>query len=70
MMNAQYEEEILKARECLREVLKTEASSETKRSQCFKSDILCVLVGTKNEERQFANVVLKNEGGGHNFNSV
>ena len=48
--------------ECLQEVLKTEASNETKRSQCFETDILCVLVGTKNEERQFANVVIKDEG--------
>ena len=69
-MNAQYEEEILKERECLREVLKTESSSGTKRSQCFKSDILCVLAGKKNEERQFANVVIKEEGRGHNLNSV
>ena len=69
-MNAQYEEEILKARECLREVLKTEASSETKRSQCFETDILCVFSGTMNEEKKFANVVIKNEGGGQNFNSV
>ena len=50
-MNAQYEEEILKARECLSEVLNTEASSETKRSQCFETDIFCISTGTKNEER-------------------
>ena len=43
LMNGQYEEEVLKARECLREVLKTEASSETKRSQCFETDI-CVFL--------------------------
>ena len=43
-MNAQYEEELLKARECLREVLKTEVSSETKRSQCFETDILCMYI--------------------------
>jgi len=51
LVNAQCEEEILKARECVREVLEIEASSETKRSQCFETDILCVLAGTKNEER-------------------
>ena len=70
LMNAQYEEEILKARECLMEVLKTEASSETKRSQCFETDILCVLTSTKNEEKQFANIVIKNEGEGQNLNYV
>ena len=70
LMNAQWKEEIFKARECLREVLKTEASSETKRSQCFETDILCVLVGTKNEERQFANLVIKDEGRGQNLNYV
>ena len=70
LMNAQYEEEILKARECLKEVLKTEASREAKRSQCFETDILCVFAGTMNEKRKFANVVIKNEGGGQNFNYV
>ena len=64
LMNARYEEEILKARECLMEFLKTEASSETKRSQCFKYDILCVIIGIKNEERQFSNIVIKDEGRG------
>ena len=47
LINAQGEEEILKERECLREVLKTKASSETNRYQCFETDILCVLVGTR-----------------------
>ena len=50
-------------RECLREVLKAEASREAKRSQCFKSDIPCVFAGTMNEERQCADVVIKDEGG-------
>ena len=50
--------------------MKTEASSETKRSQCFETDILCVLAGTKNEERQFATVVIKDEGRGQNLNSI
>ena len=62
LMNAQYEEEILKERECLRKVLKTKSSSETKRSQCFETNILCMSIGTKNEERQFANIVIKDEG--------
>ena len=61
-MNTQYEEEILKERECLREVLNTEASRETKRYQCFESDMLCVFIGTNTEERQFCNVVIKDEG--------
>ena len=51
-----------KARECLREFLNIKASIENKRSQCCKSDILCVLAGTKNEERQFSNIVIKDEG--------
>ena len=29
-----------------------------------------MVAGTKNEERQFANVVIKDEGRGHNLNSV
>ena len=69
-MNDQYDEEIVKVRECLRKVLKTEASSDTNRSQCFKSDILCLLARTKNEERQFANIVIKDEGRGQNLNFV
>ena len=52
------------------EDLKTETSSEAKRSQCFKYDILCVFAGTMNEKNNFVNVVIKNEGGGKNFNSV
>ena len=61
LMNAQYEEEILKARECLREVLNTEASSETKRSQCFETDILCMSTGTMNEEGQFVDIIIQKE---------
>ena len=51
-MNAQCEEGILKARECLKKFLKTEASREAKRSQCLETNILCVSTGTKNEEGQ------------------
>ena len=69
-INAHYEEDILKERECLREVLKIEDSSETKRSQCFETDILCMSIGTKNEERQFVNIVIKDEGRGQNLNFV
>ena len=69
-MNYQYEGEILKERECTREVLKNEASSETKRSQCFETDILCMPTGTMNEEGQFANIVIKDEGRGQNLNSI
>ena len=42
LMNAQCEEEMPKARECLREILKAEASREAKRFQCFETNILCV----------------------------
>ena len=69
-MNDQYEEEILKAREYLREVLKIGASSETKRSQCFENDILCMSTGTKNEGKQISNIVIKDEGRGQNLNFV
>ena len=57
-MNSQCEEEILKERECLREVLKVEASREAKRSQCLETNILCVSTGTKNEG-QSANIVIE-----------
>ena len=50
--------------------MKTKASSEAKRYQYFKTDVLCMLVGEKNEEGQFANIVTKNERDGQNFNSV
>ena len=50
--------------------MKTKASCETKRSQSSKSDNLCVLVGTKNEERQFSNIVIKDKGRGQNMNSI
>ena len=50
--------------------MKTEASREAKGSQCFESNMLCVFVGTKAEERQFANVVIKDEGRGQNLSSV
>ena len=63
-INAQCKEEILKSMECLREFLKTEASSETKSSECFKYDMLCVFTGAMNEKRQFYNVVIKDEGRG------
>ena len=61
---------ILKARECLREVLKTEASIEAKGSQFFEYDMLCVFVGTNIEEIQFDNVVIKDEGRGQNLSFV
>ena len=69
-MNAQCEEEILKARECLREVLKTEASREAKRSQCFETNILCVSTSTKNEEGKSANIFIEDEGSGQTLNSI
>ena len=68
-MNAQCEEEILKARECLREVLKAEASREAKRSQCLETNILCVSTGTKNEEGHSANIFIEDEGRGQNLSS-
>ena len=69
LVNAWCEEEILKARECLREVLKDEASREAKRSQCFQTNILCVSTGTKNEG-QSANIVIEDEGRIQTLNSV
>ena len=50
--------------------MKTKASSETKSSQCFETNILCVLVGTKNEEIQFVNIVITDEGRGQNLNYI
>ena len=70
MMNVQCEEEILKEKECLMEVLNTAATSETNRSQYLETNILCVLASTKNKEIQFSNVFMKDEGRGHNLNSV
>ena len=70
LMNAQYEEEILKSRECMREVLKAKASSEIKRSQCFETDILCMSTGTMNEEGQFADIIIQKEEVKQNLNSV
>ena len=54
----------------MREVLKAEASREAKRSQCLETNILCVSIGTNNEEGQFSNVVIKDEGRGQDLNSV
>ena len=64
LMNAQCEEEILKARECPREVLKDEASRVAKRYQCLETNILCVSTSAKNEEEQSANIVIEDEGRG------
>jgi len=60
-MNFQWEDEVLKAREYLGEELKTEASSEAKRSQYFKTDVLCMFAG-ETGEGQFADIVIKEEG--------
>ena len=69
-MSAHCEEEILKERESLREVLKVEASGEAKRSHCFETNILCVSTGTKNEEGKYSNIFIEDEGRGQNLNSV
>ena len=69
-MNDQYVEEILKAREYLREVLKIGASSETKRSQCFETDILCMSTMTMNEEGQFVDIIIPKEEVKQNLNYV
>jgi len=61
LMNAQWEDEMLKAREYLEEDLKTGASRETKRSQCFLTDVVCMFAGEAGEERQFSNIVMKEE---------
>ena len=56
-------------RECLREVLKVEASREAKRSQCLETDILYVSTGTKNEEGKYPSIVIEDEGRVHTLNS-
>jgi hypothetical protein len=61
---------MLKASEYLGEDLKTETSSEAKRSQCFKSDILCMSAGTMNEGGQFVDVVMQKEEVKQNLNSI
>ena len=70
LMNPQWEDEILKASGYQGEELKIEASSEAKRSQYFKSDILCMFAGETNEEVQFANIFTKHEGDRKNLNSI
>jgi hypothetical protein len=70
LRNAQWEDEMLKASEYLGEDLKTETSSEAKRSQCFKSDILCMSAGTMNEGGQFVDVFIQKEEVKQNLNSV
>ena len=69
-MKAQLEDEILKASECLGDYLKSKSSSESKRSQCFKTDILCEFPGEIGKERQFVDVVIKEEGDKQNLNSI
>ena len=70
LMNVQWECEVLEEREYLGEDLKTKVSSEAKRPQYFKIDILCMLAGEKNEERQFSNIDTNQEGDRKNLNSV
>ena len=70
VMKAQWQDEILKSSECLGEYLKSESSSESKRSQCFKTDILCMFAGEIGKERQFVDVVIKEEGDRHNLNCI
>ena len=69
-MNAQWEDEVLKESEYLEEDLNTETSSEDKRYQCFKTDILCIFACEQNEEGQFANIITKNERDIQNLNFV
>ena len=68
--NVEWKDEMLKANEYQREDLKTETSSKAKKSKCFETNTLCVFTSTKNEEGQLVDVVIKNEGKGHNLNSV
>jgi len=70
LVNSQCKEEILKTNECLGSDLKAEASSEAKRSQCFKSDILCMFAGIIKEEGQFADIVIQKGKDKHNLNSI
>jgi len=50
------------------ENLKTETSSETKRSHDFKSDDLCIVAGETHEEGQFSDIVIKKEEDRQNLN--
>jgi len=70
LMNAQWGAELLNTSECLREDLKTEASSEANRFQFFKTNVLCMFVGETGEEIQFTDVVIKEEGEGKNLNYI
>ena len=50
--------------------MKTEDSSETKRSQCFETDILCMSIRTTNEEGWFFDIIIQREEFKHNLNYV
>ena len=61
LINDKWEAEIFKAKEYLRRNLKAETSSEAKKPQCFKTNTLCMFVGTTYEEEQLVGVATKNE---------
>lgn len=50
--------------------MKTETSSETKRSYGVKYDNLCMFAGGTCEEEQFADILIKEEEGRKNLNFV
>lgn len=70
MMNSQLKEELLRISEYLEEYLKTETSSDTKRSYGVKFDNLHMFAGGTFEEGQFADIVIKEEGDMQNLNSI
>ena len=45
-------------------------ADEIQKSHIFKSDILCMVTGTMNEEGQFTDIVIKNEEVKQNLNSI
>ena len=63
IMNAQWEDEVLKENEYQNEYLMTETLSEDKRSQDLKFDILCMLAGETYEDGQFSDIVTKKKEG-------
>ena len=63
MINARLKEKLFRINEYLEKYLKTETSSETKRSHDFKSNNLCMFTGGTCEECQTTDIVTKEEDG-------
>ena len=63
IINAQWEDEVLKENEYHDEYLINETLSEAKRSQYLKSNILCMLAAETYEDGQFSDIVTKKKEG-------